>query len=88
MTVGLSYLLSFVMKHFGMTTMDDTPKHKLIPDNVKRLHRARKEEITSGIMDELVAQLFLPFEDNSKVFTLILYFYSTYLITMIMYQEH
>ena len=50
------------MNKFRMAELHDAPIHELIPDNIRFLHNESKTEIYDGIMDEIITELFIPYE--------------------------
>ncbi|CAG2220928.1 unnamed protein product [Mytilus edulis] len=52
LTVGHSYFLDYVMKKIDMKDLDDTPTHKLLPENIKQLHAPSKQKIFYALMEE------------------------------------
>lgn len=68
-TAGHSYFLQYMMTKFNMKDLADSPTHKLIPENVTQLHAKSKKAIFDGIMDEVIAEIYIPYE--SQVLTYI-----------------
>jgi hypothetical protein len=68
-TAGEAYFLSFVMQHFSMNEMDDTPVHLSIPKNIGFLHQKRRQDVFDKVMDEVVAELFIPFEEQVSIYS-------------------
>ncbi|VDH94606.1 Hypothetical predicted protein [Mytilus galloprovincialis] len=62
LTVGHSYFLDYVMKKIDMKDLDDTPTHKLLPENIKQLHAPSKQKIFDAIMEEVIADIYTPYE--------------------------
>ncbi|CAC5411017.1 unnamed protein product [Mytilus coruscus] len=62
LTVSHSYFLDYVMKKFDMKDFDDTPTHKLLPENIKKLHDPSKQKICDAIMKEVIADIYIPYE--------------------------
>ncbi|CAC5399355.1 unnamed protein product [Mytilus coruscus] len=62
LTVGHSYFLDNVMKKFNMKYLDETPTHKLLPENIKQLHAPSKQKIFDAIMEEVIADVHIPYE--------------------------
>ncbi|CAC5415326.1 unnamed protein product [Mytilus coruscus] len=65
LTVGQSYFLDYVMKKFDMKDLDDTPTHKLLPENIKQLHAPSKQKIFDAIMEEVIADIYIPYETQA-----------------------
>lgn len=63
-TVGEAYFLAYVMEHFAMNNIDDKPVHSAIPENIGFLHQKRRQEVFDTVMDEIVSELFMPFEEK------------------------
>lgn len=57
LTVGCAYLLSYILKHFEMDSLNDSPKHPLLRNNMGKMHTKEKERIFSILMDEVVDKL-------------------------------
>ncbi|XP_033729431.1 uncharacterized protein LOC117318569 [Pecten maximus] len=54
------------MEKFAMNTLDDTPKHDMIPSNICLQHKHHKEEVANRVMEEIVKDIFIPFEDKAQ----------------------
>ncbi|XP_052089389.1 uncharacterized protein LOC127726061 isoform X1 [Mytilus californianus] len=65
LTVGHSYFLEYAMKKFDMKDLDDTPTHKLLPENVKQLHAPSKQKSFDAIMEEVIADIYIPYETQA-----------------------
>ncbi|CAC5402623.1 unnamed protein product [Mytilus coruscus] len=65
LTVGHSYFLDYAMKKFDMKDLDDTPTHKLLPENIKQLHAPSKQKIFDAIMEEVIADIYIPYETQA-----------------------
>ena len=52
------------MKKFKMKDLEDIPNHPAIPKNVKLLHTNNKQLIFDTIMDAVVGDIFLPYENE------------------------
>ncbi|XP_063438320.1 uncharacterized protein LOC134719246 [Mytilus trossulus] len=65
LTVGHSYFLDYVMKKFDMKDLDDTPTHKLLPENIKQLHAPSKQKIFDALMEEVIADIYIPYETQA-----------------------
>ncbi|XP_076090697.1 uncharacterized protein LOC143062794 [Mytilus galloprovincialis] len=57
LTVGCAYFLIFIMQHFEMKDLNDTPKHPKIQKNIKMMHNHHKKELWSTLMNEIVDEL-------------------------------
>ncbi|XP_033730974.1 uncharacterized protein LOC117320505 [Pecten maximus] len=60
LTCGHSYFIAYIMKHFNIT--DGKPMHHALPDKIRSFINAKKREVFNNIMDEVVAEIFIPFE--------------------------
>lgn len=47
-----------------MADLSDTPKHRLLKKNVKMMHTKDKEKIFNDIMEEVVDELFEPYQER------------------------
>ncbi|XP_069125349.1 uncharacterized protein [Argopecten irradians] len=63
---GEAYFLAHVMKKFQMSSLDDSPKHQAIPDNIHLLHKQNKQNVANRVMEDIVNDIFIPFDSKSQ----------------------
>ncbi|XP_069105866.1 uncharacterized protein [Argopecten irradians] len=56
---GKAYFLDIVMEKFDMRNVNDEPNHPLIPAYIKQVHKEKKTNVASGVMDYLMKSLFI-----------------------------
>ncbi|CAC5402478.1 unnamed protein product [Mytilus coruscus] len=57
LTVGCAYFLNFIMQHFKMKDLADTPSHPKMQKNIKMMHNHHKKELWSTLMNDIVDEL-------------------------------
>ncbi|CAC5378815.1 unnamed protein product [Mytilus coruscus] len=57
LTVGCAYFLNFIMQHFKMKDLADTPLHPKMQKNIKMMHNHHKKELWSTLMNDIVDEL-------------------------------
>ncbi|KAL4220322.1 hypothetical protein ACF0H5_020729 [Mactra antiquata] len=67
-TCGTRYFLLYIMNKFKMTAFTDEPKHPAIKQSIKTWTNEPKKKIFQQIMDEIIKDLFIPFEMTDPSF--------------------
>ncbi|CAC5425084.1 unnamed protein product [Mytilus coruscus] len=61
LTVGCAYFLNFIMQHFKMKDLADTPSHPKMQKNIKMMHNHHKKELLAApvkLQVEIYGQVF------------------------------
>ncbi|WAR08505.1 hypothetical protein MAR_018463, partial [Mya arenaria] len=61
-TCGLSYFLSYIMHHFNMATITDSPKHNSITEGLSNWTNVNKMKVFNTLMEEILTDLYIPFD--------------------------
>ncbi|WAR09260.1 hypothetical protein MAR_019218 [Mya arenaria] len=61
-TCGLSYFQSYIMYHFNMATITDSPKHNSITEGLSNWTNVNKMKVFNTVMEEILTDLYIPFD--------------------------
>ncbi|OWF45326.1 hypothetical protein KP79_PYT03637 [Mizuhopecten yessoensis] len=62
LTRGNSYFMAYLLKHFSMDSVEGNPVHPAISESINNFINAKKLEVFNKIMDEVVGEIFIPFQ--------------------------